>query len=107
MSPVEIDQNKNSDEYWNPTVNQKEGWTPHGRRHKTYIAPSKIGSVELEAPAGSSHRDDVSPSVQVDAADEEVVLGTRFSNFRVFSIGIAAGPGEAFRRTSSCQCWWP
>lgn len=43
------------------------------REYKTHIAPKRIGRVEFEAPAGSSHREDVSPSVQVDVAAEEVV----------------------------------
>lgn len=46
---------------------------------KTHIAPNKIGSVELDAPAGSSHREDVSPSKHVDTGEEEEdVLVARF-----------------------------
>lgn len=108
MSSVKIDQNKNGNEYRNPATSQKDGYTPKGWDNKTHIAPSKIGSVELEAPAGSSQREDVSPFVQADPADEEAALGTRFSRIGLVgpsSKGIAACAEEALRRTSSCQ-WW-
>lgn len=101
---MEIDQNKHSNEYWNPATNQKDDWTVDNRIHETYIAPSKMGNVEFEAPAGSSHREEVSPAEHVDVADDDVGLGTRFSNFRAGSRDIAAGAGDGFRRTSSCQC---